>query len=71
VSALRSMPEPHFLTTTQDDDDDDTFGTTFSDTASQHAKPLLRECARGVGGGGGVRTNWKHGVAADSVAQHA
>lgn len=71
MSALRSMPEPHFLTTTQDDDDDDTFGTTFSDTASQHAKPLLRECARGVGGGGGVRTYGNHGVAAVSVAQHA
>lgn len=52
MSALRSMPEPHFLKTMQDDDDD-TFGTTFSDIASQHAKPLLRECARGVGGGGG------------------
>lgn len=70
MSALRSMPEPHFLTTTQDDDDDDTFGTTFSDTASQHAKPLLRENARGVGRGG-VLTYGNHGVAAVSVAQHA
>jgi len=69
VSALRSMPEPHFLKTMQDDDDD-TFGTTFSDTASQHAKPLLRENARGVGRGG-VLTYGNHGVAAVSVAQHA